>query len=55
MGILHLSTKFEPDWSTNNGDLLSDKNHCPEVGESLTKSWCLPNVMEIRDWLRPDG
>ena len=27
MGILYLSTKFELTWSTNNGNLLSDKNH----------------------------
>ena len=26
MGILYLSTRFELDWSTNNGDLLSDRN-----------------------------
>ena len=25
--ILYLSTKFECDWFTNNGDLLSDRNH----------------------------
>ena len=27
MGILYFSTKFEFDQSTNNGDLLSDRNN----------------------------
>ena len=27
VGIIYLSTKVEFDQSTNNGDLLSDKNH----------------------------
>ena len=27
VGTLYLSAKFELDWSTNNGDLLSDRNH----------------------------
>ena len=27
VGFLYLSTKFELDQSTNNGDLLSDMNH----------------------------
>ena len=27
VGILYLSTKFELDWSTNNEDLSSDRNH----------------------------
>ena len=27
MGIIHFSTKFELDRSTNNGDLLSDRKY----------------------------
>ena len=27
VGTLYISTKFELDWFTNNGDISSDRNH----------------------------
>ena len=38
MGILYLSTKFELDRSTNNGDLLSDRTKAPGNTDKHTNS-----------------
>ena len=48
MCILYHSTNFELDWSTNNGDLLTNRNHWTDR-HTDTYTWIESDTLSVQD------